>query len=495
MARSPLDAELEEKGLGEGHLPEPRATTKLAKTMVMFTDFLRHSLWHDAHRPARQTPLRSTAYLDGLRGFAAFLVYVVHHQGWGHSNVEGSESILGDAFGWNGQYYFVGFPGIRLLFTGGHVGVAIFFVTSGYVLSHKSLSLIHAGEHLQLADSLASAMFRRWLRLYLPIIATTFIWITLWHVFGIRHTDNLSDPPESNFRDEIWKWYCDFKNFSFIFENEPWNKYNSALWTIPKEFRGSIVVWTALLAFGRFSRNARLCCETGLAFYFLYIVDGWYCAAFVIGLLLCDLDLLSQRNSLPSLFYRLERWRRRIFWILFLVGVYLGGVPSSSNDIEHLKKSPGWHYLSFLKPQAVFDFRTFYRLVGGVFIMAAIPRLPWLKRFFELSFCQYLGRISYSLYLVHGPIHWAIGDRLYAAVGRVRVAHMDMTPAWINRFALPDYGPFGLEVNFLIPHLVLVPMTFWIAEICTKLFDEPSTKAAQYLYNALLDKSGVSEKR
>jgi len=442
----------------------------------------------------RQTSLRSTAYLDGLRGFAALLVYVLHHQGWGHSNVEGSESILGDAFGWKGQYYFIGLPGIRLL-TGGHAAVPIFFVTSGYVLSHKPLSLIQAGEHSQLGDSLGSAMFRRWLRLYLPIIATTFIWITLWHVFGLRHTDNLSDPPESNFRDEIWKWYCDFKNFSFIFENEPWNKYNTPLWTIPKEFRGSIVVWTALLAFSRFSRNARLLCEAGLAFYFLYIVDGWYCAGFVLGLLLCDLDLLAQKNNLPSIFYRLERWRGRIFWILFITGVYLTGVPSTSNDIQHLKESPGWYYLSFLKPQAVFDFRNFYRLVGAVFIMIALPRLSWLKGFFELSFCQYLGRISYSFYLVHGPIHWAIGDRLYAAVGRVREAHKVVAPAWINRFALPSYGPFGFEVNFLIPHLVLVPMTFWIAEICTRLFDEPSTKIAQYFYNVLLDKNGGSEKR
>lgn len=495
MSRSLLDGELEEKGACEGPLLETRATTKLAKSTVLLTDFLRHSLWSEARRPARQTSLRSTAYLDGLRGFAALLVYILHHQGWGHSNVEGSESILGDAFGWNGQYYFAGLPGIRLLFTGGHAAVPIFFVTSGYVLSHKPLSLIHAGEHLQLADSLGSAMFRRWLRLYLPILATTFIWIMLWHVFGLRHTDNLSDPPESNFRDEIWKWYCDFKNFSFIFENEPWNKYNTPLWTIPKEFRGSIVVWTALLAFARFSRNARLCCEAGLAFYFLYIVDGWYCAAFVLGLLLCDLDLLAQRNNLPSLFYRLDRWRGRIFLILFLVGVYLSGVPSVSNDIGHLMESPGWHHLSFLKPQAVFDFRNFYRLVGATFIMAAIPRLPWLKGFFELSFCQYLGRISYSFYLVHGSIHWAIGDRLYAAVGRVRAAHVDMAPAWINRFNLPNYGPFGLEVNFLVPHLVLVPMTFWIAEICTRLFDEPSTRAAQYLHNLLLDKSGVSEKR
>ncbi|KAK5046156.1 hypothetical protein LTR84_008613 [Exophiala bonariae] len=492
MSRSLLDGELAEKGLRGDLLQENRIGTKLVKITGSFFAMLRGTV--ESRKPARQTSLRSTAYLDGLRGFAALMVYVVHHEGWGHSNIEGSNSFLEDAFGYKGQYYFVGLPGMRLLFTG-HVAVPIFFVVSGYVLACKPLTLLHAGEHLQLVDNLASALFRRWLRLYLPIIAVTFTWITIWHVFGLRHTDSFSDPPESTFRDEVWKWYCDFKNFSFVFENEPWNKYDAPTWTIPKEFRGSIVVWTALLSFSRFTRNARLCCEAGLVFYFLYIVDGWYCAAFVIGLMLCDLDLLAQKNNLPAIFYRLSKWQGRIFLTMFITGIYLGGVPSVTNDIEHLKESPGWHYLAMLKPQAVFDFRNFYRLIGATLIMVAMPRLPWIKGFFELSFCQYLGRISYSFYLIHALIHWAIGDRIYAAVGRVRPGHEVVAAAWMNRFTLPDYGPFGLEVNFLVPHLVLVPMTFWISELCTRLFDQPSTKAASYLYNFLLDQSTVSERR
>src|ERR1700760_339690 len=52
--------------------------------------------------------------------------------------------------------------------------VAIFFVISGYVLSYRSLKLAREGKPIQLLDSLASSVFRRWLRLHLPVLDSTF---------------------------------------------------------------------------------------------------------------------------------------------------------------------------------------------------------------------------------------------------------------------------------------------------------------------------------
>ena len=118
--------------------------------------------------------------------------------------------------------------------------------------------------------------------------------------------------------------------------------------------------------------------------------------------------------------------------------------------------------------------------------MVAIPRLPWLKSFFETSFCQYLGRISFSLYLVHGPVLWTIGDRIYAATGRVAEAHLRTAPQWINLFPFPGWGPLGLEVNYLLAHLILLPVTLLLAEAATKLFDEPSVRFTQWLYARML---------
>ena len=50
--------------------------------------------------------------------------------------------------------------------------VVIFFVISGYVLSYRSLKLARQGKQVELLDSLASSVFRRWLRLHLPVAAS-----------------------------------------------------------------------------------------------------------------------------------------------------------------------------------------------------------------------------------------------------------------------------------------------------------------------------------
>lgn len=360
----------------------------------------------------------------------------------------------------------------------------IFFVLSGYVLSAKPLAMIHAGEHLRLGDSLASSFFRRWLRLYIPVLCTTFLYMVSWHVF--RYQAN--PEPKSTFGEDLWNWYCELKNFSYIFTTggNPWLSYNFHLWSIPVEFRGSIVTYTALSAFSRLTRNARLCCEAGLVFYFLYIADGSHCAPFVAGMLLCDLDLLVQGDNLPNFFSLLAGHRTVIFYAMFAASMYLGGVPSYSIDTNVLKESPGWSYLSMLKPQAVYDYKWFYLFWAATFLVASMPRIPWLKCFFETRFNQYLGRISFALYLIHGPILWSLGDRIYAAVGWSKESHAPVIPQWINWFPLPKTGPFGLELSFLLPQMILLPVTLWLADVATRLIDEPSVDFAQWLYSQLL---------
>jgi peptidoglycan/LPS O-acetylase OafA/YrhL len=429
-------------------------------------------------------PIRRTAYLDGLRGFAAFLVYWHHHNLWAHDS-NGQSKILESAFGYEGQNYFSCMHGIRIFFTGGHFAVGVFYVISGYVLSAKPLALIHSGEFVKLGDNLSSALFRRWLRLYIPLICTTLIFVFIWHAFGFWAAPLKSEP---TLKDELWKWYVEFKNFSFVFRTggKPWFTYNPHLWSIPVEFQGSIVVYTSLLALSRCTRNARLWCQLGLIFYFMYIADGSFCALFLSGMLLSDLDLLVSGDELPNFFWRLEKHKDIIFGSLFFASIYLGGVPSISREIEVLRNSKGWYYLSFLKPQAVFDFKWFYLFWAAVFMVSSVPRIPWLKGFFETRFCQFLGRISFSLYLVHGPILWTLADRIYAAVGWVTEEHRTTIPQWVDKFPLPKSGPMGLEPAFLLPHIILLPITFWLAEIVTRAIDEPSIRFTTWLYRRTL---------
>ncbi|KAJ5531299.1 hypothetical protein N7527_004692 [Penicillium freii] len=470
------------------HMTRSRYGMSLSSCMVPFLPtFLTGRTNSDNNVNEKQRLLsRPTAYLDGLRGFAALLVYWGHHQIWAHEG-GGVGNAFELAYGYDNKYYFACLPGIRTLFSGGHFAVSVFFVLSGYVLSMRPLVMIQDGDYAGLGKSLSSAVFRRWFRLYIPVICTTLCYVTFLHLFKIAVVPEV----QGSYRAELWNWYTEFKNFSFPLRTggEPWFTYNFHAWSIPVEHRGSLAIYTAVLAFSRFRRNARLLSEVALVVYFLYIADGAHYAMFIAGMLLKDLDLLAIRNDLPRFFTRLSPFKTVIMTVLFYASLYLGGVPSHTDNLKQLRESPGWYLLSFLKPQAVFDYKWFYLFWAAVFLVVCTSHLQWLKTFFTTPFNLYLGRISFAFYLVHGPVLWTLGDRVYAAVGFVRDSHDQNCPWWINRLPLPNVGPLGLEVNFLAANLVLLPLTIWLAEVTTRLVDEPAVKFSQWIYQrALVDK-------
>jgi peptidoglycan/LPS O-acetylase OafA/YrhL len=418
--------------------------------------------------------LRPTAYLDGLRGFAALLVYILHTGVW----ARGGGIILENVFGFNEQYYFATLPFIRTFFSGGHLAVAVFFVISGYVLSAKPLSLIQKGDHAKLAESLGSSLFRRWLRLFLPLFATTFITMTLDHFIPSLTWSRDSQP---YYIGDIKKFVNEFKTFSFLFRPDGlvlWFSYNFHTWTIPLELRGSIMVYTTVPIFATLSKNSRLLYQAGLAFFLLVIVDCWWASCFVAGMLLCDLDLLAQANQLPSFFTPLEKHKKTIFTIFFIIGLYLGGVTTYTDDKDDVRKSPGWYYLSFLVPATITNPKSFFLTIAGVLIVASVSHLSWLRKTFELPFMQYLGRISYCLYLVHGPVLEAVGERVYAMVGWYRPSQDEHIPRWVNIFPLPKWGPYGMEFSLIAVHCFLLPFTLWVSDLATTFIDEPAVNFA-----------------
>ncbi|KAI1774458.1 hypothetical protein F4818DRAFT_442603 [Hypoxylon cercidicola] len=163
---------------------------------------------------------RPTAYLYGLRDFAALLVRWHHHQLWAHLATHQSE-IFEDAFGYD-KYYLTTFHDIQTFVSDGHYPVSTFFVISGYLLSAKPLSLIQAQE-------------------YVKLVAVSFLYMTSWYAFGLWV---VNANPKGTRRDELQSWYFELKNFSFT--------YNLG------EFKGSIVIYICLLAFSRLAKNARL---------------------------------------------------------------------------------------------------------------------------------------------------------------------------------------------------------------------------------------------
>lgn len=121
------------------------------------------------------------------------------------------------------------------------------------------------------------------MRLYLPLIVTTFLYMTSWHVFGLRIWWTQAQP---TYTDELRIWCAEVMDYSFPFNKSgsPWLSYSDHLWSIPVDFKGSLVNYTTLLALSQSSKEARVCCEDHT------VRDGWYLAFFIAGMLLQEVE-------------------------------------------------------------------------------------------------------------------------------------------------------------------------------------------------------------
>src|ERR1700761_8120348 len=82
----------------------PNRLFSRAKTAFLrFLRALLHWIRSRNHNESRQ--IKKTAYLDGLRGFSALLVYVHHHLIWAHSGPNGMFT-LENVYGWQGHHAF-----------------------------------------------------------------------------------------------------------------------------------------------------------------------------------------------------------------------------------------------------------------------------------------------------------------------------------------------------------------------------------------------------
>jgi hypothetical protein len=125
-----------------------------------------------AHSAVHRVPrkLYPTSYLDGLRGVAALIV-VIHHYAYEFTSISPEGWHTGEPG--THDYIFL-MPIVRAIHSGRFM-VVIFFVISGYVLSYRGLQLAREGKTTQLFESLSSSVFRRWIRLHLPVIASTLV--------------------------------------------------------------------------------------------------------------------------------------------------------------------------------------------------------------------------------------------------------------------------------------------------------------------------------
>lgn len=320
------------------------------------------STFDEIAAPAAAAEHERLHYLDGLRGWAALAV-VVYHATW-------------ELF----KFYV---PAVRTSWPGlandGKLAVYIFFVLSGMVLSHPYLST-------RRMEIVRLTALRRYTRLTIPIVAASFVMLVMMKA-GLLHNVEAS----AIVRGETWlgSFYTQppgmfswlkFSLYDVFFRYDGATSYDMVLWTMPIELLGSFVV-LGILALSGTSRRTRL---------FFYALIGFLCLrersavlSFVYGLLLAEMAVSPAFRQFCG-----RRWAGAL-GLLAIVIVFACSVM--------LREIYSARLCSFLAALLVF----------GILLNRPARRL------LALPVSQFLGRISFPLYLIHsavlfGPSSWLI---------------------------------------------------------------------------------------
>lgn len=332
-----------------------------------------------AATPTVSLPTHRINYLDSVRGLAALMVVFYHFIGW-----KWAETLQ--------------FKLASMVFNGSDA-VSLFFVLSGLVLSWKYFQpneeLVIDGPHYR------EFVVNRLVRLYVPYVAAILL---IYYYMAHRHDDNTQLLTE--FIHNKFNW---FEEVLLIRGRH--DLYNPG-WTLEIELAASLLLPFLVLLL-RYNRQL---------FFMLAILS------LVLGppLMLSFLWHFMLGMTLTYYFPRIARYdlRTHRFYHLRYV-VYLAAFLLFS--VRHITRiyplgDSGNYWMGLLKLD-LFHFTG----LGAFIILAYIINSPRLQRVLATAPLLFLGRISYSVYLVHWFfVEWVMDkwDRYNAYFDRPKLAFL-----------------------------------------------------------------------
>lgn len=487
----------------------------------------------DRGSTSAESSKRSFRYtrLDGLRGLASLGVVFMHTlygysetglygDGISYETIAAHCSIHISRARWDSRSHLLQLPFIRILYNG-PAGVAIFFIISGFVLTQGPLRYARQREWERALGSLSSATFRRPFRLYLPLIIGTFITmiLTYFNVMdrGLHDKDCMVGffeepcPVFSTFFAQVNHWLKSFLLSINVWNWRPYdNPYDFHLWTISSELRGSLAIFTVTLATCRLRIKPKLL-SICLLIVYCYVWIRWEMCLFLSGMLFAETSgTLSLRHQtpyadvsrlgsdgLPVMPSPQRSYRKKFlsllriltsqlpYYMVLLISLYLFSVP-----LYCVTFAPGYSFLYYISPKSLSpsyldDSHLHLHHVWGAFLFVGLV-VHWksaddlsnpLARIFDTPFCQYLGRISYSTYIVHGPLLHLFGYRLFPVMWRItgRKTSAQSGMGWVMAF------------------LIVIASVIWVADLFTRAIDEPCVRIAKRLEGHILLKRGENQ--
>lgn len=437
-----------------------------------------------AGRKSEAKNSQNIASLDGLRGIACLLVFNQHF------SYNYSQAFLE---GWNGQedrQWIIQLPIIRILWSGNAM-VAIFFVISGYVLSYKPLRQMHSDPD-RAFRTINSAIVRRGIRLYLPSFIAIFMCMLFVQAGAFErgreaYKDEwslLSSNEElphrfDTFSEQFWHWW-ETAVMKMLYPwtwQDTWQNYDPHLWTIPTEFRCSMLLFLIQCGVARLRLAFRVG-VLGLLFCYAAYTDAEQIALFLVGMLMAQIDVVimsraNTRQLSPSPLCKdtatPTNLRKRIFWItIFTAGLYLACTPSVNSA-----DSTGYFYLvTELVPTWYTNGNYFFQSIGAILLVSSASHSEDIKPFFTNPFAQYLGKISYALYIVHGNILRSVLYGIMPTIWKVCGLGME---------EVEEESSLRFGLAWVMGACVTVPLVFWAADLFWSWVDGPCVRFARWV--------------
>ncbi|KAK3314579.1 acyltransferase 3 [Apodospora peruviana] len=459
----------------------------------------------------REPPDQSTAkteWLDGLRGLTSLAVCLAHivggtHPDWYFAYGDGPQHSRS----------WMKLPIIRLIYSG-DAAVAIFFLISGYVLSSRPLQRARRHHVALLHSELASSVLRRTGRLLLPTLCASFA-----TMLGAQMGTFSCRPPiddghltmffvlarsKASIFDQILSW---LREMATLFRpgagtdlDTPDLMYGVQFWTIPIELGASFVIYLYILALSPLRQAPRLTLLAVSACYFMAWAR-WDIALFLAGMFLADIgipkDTIRQAqpfntelerynsNRLWPVKSRLLPSRRLVFTCLQLC-LLLGGLFLASQPTLNAATEPEpWATLNAVVPSSFGPEQVgrFWVAIGAILIFYVVERLQFAKWVLTRSLLvDHLGRISFSLYLVHNAVMSSLGAWLLTQLASRRVLHQEAHE--IADGLTKGTGEWDVGIWVVICIVLLV--SFWVADVFQRFIDRPSVRVVKCMEACLV---------
>lgn len=334
-------------------------------------------------------------HLDGLRGIAAAIVLL------GHSIIAFDFAIYsGDptnsVASWD--VWLSGAP--LLLPVGGNLSVCLFFALSGFVL-------IGAFDGSRIG--VIPLLVKRYLRLAIPIMCVCLL------SYLMLRTDLMANHQVAAISRSSWLDVQFAQHPSFLAALREGGgalihrfsaTYDSSLWTMPIEFVGSVCI----LLFCFVAKNVAESPNKRRIVYILFsgllliVFSRSYLGLFGAGALIRLLmaDGWEPLNRSPKL-----------ATAICAIGVFLGTIPASAAAWPMFRILPALNAPEWM-PWPVFG-AFFWHAVGAVLILVALQSMRPLQVALMCRPIQWLGKISFPLYLIMIPILMSLGCRTFLA--------------------------------------------------------------------------------